>query len=142
MIKSDIGIENDILYITEQTKNELLQYCEDKLIDSVFKDFSRNGKIIDKKKDGTPSRYWIITNYFNVNTGISKKCKLAVILSMSAIGGIIQIGEERVTSWEKVLQFMKSMSLIDNSELGYFFDAFFKLKQGQGVIFTLNIDND
>lgn len=126
MIKSDIGMENDILYITEQTKNELLQYCEDKLIDSVFEDFSRNGKIIYKKKDETPSRYWIITNYINANTGISKKCKLAVILSMSAIGGVIKIGEESVTSWEKVLQLMKRMSLIDDSEMGYFIDAFSK----------------
>jgi len=142
MIKSDIGMENDILYITEQTKNELLQYCEEELVDSVFENFSRNGKIIYKKKDETPSRYWIITNYINANTKISKKCKLAVILSMSAIGGVIQIGEERVTSWEKVLQFMKNMNLIDASELGYFFDAFSKLTQDRGVIFTLNIDND
>lgn len=142
MIKSDIDMENDILYITEKTKNELLQYCEEDLVNSVFEDFSRNRKIIVKKKDETPSRYWIITNYINANTKISKKCKLAVILSMSAIGGFIQIGEECVTSWVKVLQLMKRMSLIDDSEMGYFIGAFTKLAPDQGVIFTLNIDND
>jgi len=142
MIKSDIGMENDILYITEKTKNELLQYCEEDLVNSVFEDFSRNRKIIVKKKDETPSRYWIITNYINANTKISKKCKLAVILSMSAIGGFIQIGEERVIGWENALHLMKKMSLVDDSEMGYFIGAFSKLTQGQRVIFTLNIDND
>ena len=36
----------DILYLTNQTKEELLKYCEQSLIDYVFNDFSLTGKII------------------------------------------------------------------------------------------------
>ena len=79
----------DILYITDETKQDLLNYCEQSLIDYVFDDFRRIGKIIERTA-GMPSKWWTIDDYVS-DKSIEYRCKYAVILSLAAIGGFIQI---------------------------------------------------
>lgn len=123
----------DILYITDKTKQELLNYCEQSLIDYVLEDFSRIGKIIEK---GMPSKYWMIDNYVSDCT-IDNKCKYAVILSLAAIGGFIQINEMQYFGDVKVLCTLKEMNLISEDELSWFTDAFFGMSQGKPYKFSL-----
>ena len=58
----------DILYLSPQASQELTKYCESELISFVLEHFALYGKIIEKKDNEQPSRWWIITDYIINNT--------------------------------------------------------------------------
>lgn len=126
----------DILYITPKTGIELTQYCESDLLIQVLEHFASNGKVIAKNDDEKPSRWWIITDYISNNT-IDSKNKLAVILSLAAIGGIVQIDERQEIGDVNVLNMLKELSCVSDEDYDFFIEAFFNFSQGKGVKFSL-----
>jgi hypothetical protein len=125
----------DILYITPEIKQEMLKYCEQELIDFVFDNFVEQGGNIIIKKDG-PSRWWIITDYIK-NTSIEKFQKLAVILSFSAVAGIVQIGEFQSCGDTSILLLLKKLNLINEEESNMFAEFFYNIRQGKDVKFMV-----
>lgn len=125
----------DILYLSPQASHDLTHYCESELILFVLKHFALNGKIIEKKDDEQPSRWWIITDYITNNT-IDSRNKLAVILSLARIGGIIQISNRQEVGDVNVLCMLKELAYISEEDFDYFVEAFFNFSQGKGVKFT------
>lgn len=126
----------DILYLSPQSSHELTQYCESNLILSVLGHFTSNGKIIEKKNEEQPSRWWIITDYISNNT-INSRNKIAVILSLGAIGGVIQINNRQETGDVNVLNMLKEFAYISDEDYNYFIEAFYNFSQGNGVKFSL-----
>ena len=124
----------DILYLSPQASHELTQYCENELILFVLEHFSINGKIIEKKDDEQPSRWWIITDYIT-NKTIDYRNKLSVILSLARIGGIIQINNRKEVGDVNVLCMLKELAYISEDDFDYFIDGFFNFSQGKGVKF-------
>lgn len=124
----------DILYISQQAKKDLEQYCNQELIDFVIDHFGKNDKIIEKKDNEKPSRWWVITDYISDNTIDSRK-KLSVILSFGAIGGILQIDNRQCFGDVCVLNMLKELELISDEDFTYFVDAFFKFSKGDGEKF-------
>lgn len=126
----------DTLFISPKTEQELSKYCESNLLITVFDYFKNKGKVISKNDNETPSRWWIITDFLN-NKGINNRNKYAVILSMGAIGGVIQIGEQQLTGDVKILCFLKEHNYIEAEDFEYFIDAFYLFSKGQGLKFNL-----
>lgn len=124
----------DILYLSPKASHELTQYCESELILFVLEHFSINGKIIEKKDDEQPSRWWIITDYIT-NKTINYRNKLSVILSFARIGGIIQINNRQEVGDVNVLCMLKELAYITEDDFDYFVEAFFNFSQGKGVKF-------
>lgn len=124
----------DILYLSPQASHELTQYCESELILFVLEHFSINGKIIEKKDDEQPSRWWIITDYIT-NKTIDYRNKLSVILSFARIGGIIQINNRQEFGDVNVLCMLKELAYITEDDFDYFVEAFFNFSRGKGVKF-------
>ena len=124
----------DILYLSPQASHELTQYCESELILFVLEHFSINGKIIEKKDDEQPSRWWIITDYITDKT-IDYRKKLSVILSLARIGGIIQINNRQEVGDVNVLCMLKELAYITEDDFDYFVEAFFNFSRGKGVKF-------
>lgn len=124
----------DILYLSPQASHELTQYCESELILFVLEHFSINGKIIEKKDDEQPSRWWIITDYIT-NKTIDYRNKLSVILSFARIGGIIQINNRQEVGDVNVLCMLKELAYITEDDFDYFVEAFFNFSRGKGVKF-------
>lgn len=124
----------DILYLSPKASHELTQYCESELILFVLEHFSINGKIIEKKDDEQPSRWWIITDYIT-NKTIDYRNKLSVILSFARIGGIIQINNRQEFGDVNVLCMLKELAYITEDDFDYFVEAFFNFSQGKGVKF-------
>jgi hypothetical protein len=87
------------------------------------------------KKDG-PSRWWIITDYIK-NTSIEKFQKLAVILSFSAVAGIVQIGEFQSCGDTSILLLLKKLNLINEEESNMFAEFFYNIRQGKDVKFMV-----
>ena len=125
----------DILYITEEAKQELLNYCEQSLVDYVFEDFKKFGRIIEKKS-GEPSRWWIVDDFISHKT-IENKCKFAVILSLAAIGGIVQLNGVSNVGDVNTLCAFKNMNVISEDELTWFADVFFAISHGKPYKFSL-----
>lgn len=113
----------DILYISAKAKKELLQYCEEDLVNYVFTDFQKTGEIIEKEEGDKPYRLWIITDYVKRND-IDIRKKFSVILSMAAVGGFIQIGEAKVFGDVRALLLLSSMGYITDDDRDYFIDCF------------------
>lgn len=126
----------DLLYITQQTKEELLQFCEQSLIDYVLNDFQRIGKIIVKENYEKPSRWWIITDYICDNV-IDKRKKLSVIMSLAVIKGFIQIDEQKVFGYTKTLLMLKEKQCISEEDLNYFEEWFCNYQDEQIVKFSI-----
>ena len=124
----------DILYLSPKASHELTQYCESELILFVLEHFSINGKIIEKKDDEQPSRWWIITDYIT-NKTIDYRNKLSVILSFARIGGIIQINNRQEVGDVNVLCMLKELAYITEDDFDYFVEAFFNFSRGKGVKF-------
>lgn len=125
----------DILYISPQASHELTALCERSLIVEVLEHFEKVGKIIETEQGGDrPSRLWIITDYIS-NYTIDSKKKLAVILSFTAIGGMIQIQDRQEIGNVNVLCMLKDLYYISEEDFDYFVDAFFKISDGNGVKF-------
>lgn len=125
----------DILYISPQTGTKLTQYCERELLIEVMEHFAQTGKVIEKRDDEHPNRWWIVTDYISNNT-INSRNKLAVILSFARIGGFVQIGDRQETGDVKVLCMLNECKLITEDEFTFFVDAFFNFSQGNGVKFS------
>ena len=126
----------DILYLTNQTKEELLKYCEQSLIDYVFNDFSLTGKIINKSDGEKPSRWWIITDYVTTNR-IEAGKKFAVILSLAAIAGFVQIGDRCERGDVNVICMFQQLGFISEEDFDYFTEHFFNYSQGKQEKFSL-----
>ena len=126
----------DILYLSDKAAQELTQYCESSLLKLVIEHFAINGKIIHKKNDEQPSRWWVITDYIS-NETINSKDKLAVILSLANIGGIIQIHDRQESGYKNVLNMLKEWAYISDNDFDYFEKAFSNISQGKGVKFSL-----
>lgn len=124
----------DILYLSPQASHELTQYCESELLLSVLEHFANNGKLVEKKNEEQPSRWWIITDYITNNT-IDYRNKLSVILSLARIGGIIQINNRQEVGDANVLCMLKELAYISEDDFNYFVEAFFNFSQGKGVKF-------
>lgn len=124
----------DILYLSPQASHELTQYCESELLLHVLEHFANNGKIVEKKNEEQPSRWWIITDYI-YNGTINSRNKIAVILSLAAIGGVIQIYNRQETGDVNVLNMLKEFAYISDEDYDYFIEAFFNFSQGKGVKF-------
>lgn len=124
----------DILYISPKTKQELSQYCETELVTEVLDHFATKGTIVTKKNAAFPNRTWIITDYIKDDT-LEPKRKLAVILSLAAIAGIIQINDRQEFGNVKVLCMLKELNYISETEFDYFVEAFYNFSQGNGVRF-------
>ena len=125
----------DILYISPQSINEITRYCKKELVISVINHFAQNGKIIENKNQTHPNRWWIITDYIKNSTIASRK-KLSVILSLAAIGGIIQIGVRQETGDVNVLNMLHKLSSISESDYQYFIDSFYEISQGSDLKFS------
>lgn len=89
-----------------------------------------------KKNEEQPSRWWIITDYISNNT-INSRNKIAVILSLGAIGGVIQINNRQETGDVNVLNMLKEFAYISAEDYDYFIEAFYNFSQGNGVKFSL-----
>lgn len=126
----------DILYLTNQTKEELLKYCEQSLIDYVFNDFSLTGKIINNSDGEKPSRWWIITDYVTTNR-IEAGKKFAVILSLAAIAGFVQIGDRCERGDVNVICMFQQLGFISEEDFDYFTEHFFNYSQGKRERFSL-----
>lgn len=127
----------DILYIATEVKQQMLKYCEQELIDFVFDDFiEQGGKIITKEDGQHPSRWWVITDYIN-STSIEKKQKLAVILSFSAVAGIIQIDDNKYCGDVNFLLFLNDHRLINEKEFEQYLEFFFEVRQGKDLKISL-----
>ena len=125
----------DILYISPQSINEITRYCKKELVISVINHFAQNGKIIENKNQTHPNRWWIITDYIKNSTIASRK-KLSVILSLAAIGGIIQTGVRQETGDVNVLNMLHKLSYISESDYQYFIDSFYEISQGRDLKFS------
>jgi len=125
----------DILNITDETKQELLNYCEQSLIDYVFDDFKRIGKIIERTA-GMPSKWWTIDDYVS-DKSIEDRCKYAVILSLAAIGGFIQINGIQYVGDVKVLSILKELHIISEDDFDWFVETFFEISDGKSLKFSL-----
>ena len=125
----------DILYLSPKASRELTQYCESELVLRVLEHFAINGKIIEKKDNERPSRWWIISDYISNHT-IDSRDKLAVILSLASIGGIIQINNRQEVGDVNVLCMLKDFAYISEEDFDYFVEAFFNFSQGNGVKFS------
>ena len=126
----------DILYLTNQTKEELLKYCEQSLIDYVFNDFSLTGKIINNSDGEKTSRWWIITDYVTTNR-IEAVKKFAVILSLAAIAGFVQIGDRCERGDVNVICMFQQLGFISEEDFDYFTEHFFNYSQGKQEKFSL-----
>ena len=126
----------DILYLTNQTKEELLKYCEQSLIDYVFNDFSLTGKIINNSDGEKTSRWWIITDYVTTNR-IEAGKKFAVILSLAAIAGFVQIGDRCEHGNVNVICMFQQLGFISEEDFDYFTEHFFNYSQGKQEKFSL-----
>ena len=124
----------DILYLSPKASHELTQYCESELLLYVLEHFANIGKIVEKKNEEQPSRWWIITDYI-YNGTINSRNKIAVILSLAAIGGVIQIYNRQETGDVNVLCMLKDY--ISEEDFDYFVEAFYNFSQGNGVKFSL-----
>ncbi len=113
----------DILYITPQTKEQLLDYCEIDLIDTVLNHFGSVSRIQLQKDGMTPSRYWIITDYIT-NQTINSRTKLSVILSLAAIGGVIEINGRQECGDVNVLNMLNELFYISEEDFDFFMDFF------------------
>ena len=125
----------DILYITDETKQELLNYCEQSLIDYVFDDFRRIGKIIERTA-GMPSKWWVIDDFVCDKT-IEDRCKYAVILSLAAIGGFIQINGMQYVGDVKVLNKLKEQHVISEEDFDWLVEMFFDISNDKLLKFSL-----
>lgn len=125
----------DILYISPETTKKLAEYCEDNLIFEVLDDFKKKGQIIDKNDGDRPSKSWIITNYIIDNTIDSRK-KLSVILSFSAIGGFIQIGDRIEFGDVNTLCMLRETNNISDEDFDFFVETFNNFSHGNGVRFS------
>ena len=125
----------DILYILPQSINEITRYCKKELVISVINHFAQNGKIIENKNQTHPNRWWIITDYIKNSTIASRK-KLTVILSLAAIGRIIQIGVRQETGDVNVLNMLHKLSYISESDYQCFIDSFYEISQGSDLKFS------
>lgn len=127
----------DILYITTETKQQMLKYCEQELIDFVFDDFiEQGGKIITKEDNQLPSRWWIITDYIN-STSIEKMQKLAVVLSFSAVAVVIQIEYYKSYGDVAILQLLTNLNIINEKESEIFTKFFYNIRQGNKCKFSI-----
>ena len=126
----------DILYLSEKASIELTQYCENDLILKVLEHFAMKAKIIPQDNGSRPSRWWIITDYLNDNT-IDYRKKIAVILSFAAIGGFVQIGERIEHGDVNVLNMLRDIKKISETDFDYFITAFYNFSQGNGVKFSI-----
>ena len=126
----------DILYLTNQRKEELLKYCEQSLIDYVFNDFSLTGKIINNSDGEKTSRWWIITDYVTTNR-IEAVKKFAVILSLAAIAGFVQIGDRCERGDVNVICMFQQLGFISEEDFDYFTEHFFNYSQGKQEKFSL-----
>ena len=125
----------DILYISPETKEKLYCYCDENLVTKVLNHFATKGIIVSQNNDKSPNRTWIVSDYLKEDT-IERKKKLAVILSLAAIAGIIQIDDRQEMGNVNVLCMLKKLNYISEEDFEYFVEAFFKFSQGNGVKFT------
>ena len=126
----------DILYLSTEASHKLTQYCESELLLYVLEHFAKNGKIVEKKNETQPSCWWIISNYISNNT-INSRNKIAVILSLAAIGGVIQIYNRQEIGDVNVLNMLKDFAYISDEDYDYFIESFYHFSQGNGVKFTM-----
>ena len=117
-------------------KEPITQYCESELLLYVLEHFAKNGKIVEKKNETQPSCWWIISNYISNNT-INSRNKIAVILSLAAIGGVIQIYNRQEIGDVNVLNMLKDFAYISDEDYDYFIESFYHFSQGNGVKFTM-----
>jgi hypothetical protein len=112
----------DILYISSKAREYLLQYCDEELVNYVFADFQKIGKIVDKEEGDEPYRLWIITDYIKRND-IDVRKKLAVILSMAS-SGFVQVGETKVFGGVPLMLLLHKLGYLSDEDDFYFSDYF------------------
>jgi hypothetical protein len=113
----------DILYISSKAREYLLQYCDEELVNYVFADFQKTGKIVDKEEGDEPYRLWIITDYIKRND-INVRKKLAVILSMAS-SGFVQVGETKVFGDVPLMLLLHKLGYLTYDDMCYFSDYYY-----------------
>lgn len=126
----------DILYISQQAKKALGQYCDEELLNFVITHFVGNGNLIEMQDHNPTSCRWIITDYITNHT-IDSRNKLSVILSMAATGVTIQIGDRQEFGDVNVLYMLKELYYITDEDFDYFVEAFCNFSRGEGVKFLM-----
>lgn len=127
----------DILYISNEIKECLLEYCTEDLLNFVFEDFGRNHEIVERD-ERPPMATWVIDNYINEHPINDRKKILAVILSFAAIHGVVQLRGNNYQGDAVLLSALRDNGLISEEEEEFFIASFFDFSQGRNIKFTLN----
>ena len=127
----------DILYISNYIKENLLKYCTEDLINYVLEDFGRNHEIVERNEK-PPFATWVIDNYINERPINNRRKILAVILSFAALDGVVRLRGINCQGDVPLLCALRDNRLISEEDREFFIASFFNFSQGRGNRFTLN----
>lgn len=119
-----------VLNITKDHLSDIEEYCEKTLIEEIFEDFSKIGKIIVSEQLELSKRVWDISHYVIPNTLCDRR-KLAVILSYAGLGTI------KFENWENwgdtnVIIKLHNLGCISDEDFDYFCEKFYNFSTQSG----------
>ena len=127
----------DILYISNEIKEQLLTYCTGELLNFVLEDFGRNHEIVERD-ERPPIATWVIDNYINERHINDRRNILAVILSFAAVYGVVQLQGNNYQGDVVLLSALRDNRLISEDDEHYFIDVFNDISHGINTKFGLN----
>lgn len=127
----------DILYISNEIKEQLLTYCTEDLLNFVLEDFGRNHEIVERDKR-PPIATWVIDNYISERDINDRRNILAVILSFAAVYGVVQLQGKNYQGDVVLLSALRDNRLISEDDEHYFIDVFNDISHGTNTKFGLN----
>lgn len=117
-------MDRDILYLSDENIVRMEKYCTRELIESVIKDFEDKGGVVIRNPVGDkPKMSWVITNYLTDESNRNLPV-YAVVLSLAAIAGLIQIGDYESFGNVNVLNHLHSINYISEEDWQFFLNEF------------------